>query len=94
MTTKEGTLRCWWVANPPSEPFRKIVDSVKEARIWLDNQSQYDLYLEDLIICNAGGLEVYTDEGDWVDWYDDNEYDIDAYIIDDETGELKFCEES
>lgn len=68
-------LRIWWISNPPRKPFTKEVSSIKEAKDVLQVLTDYDLYLDEIIDSNAGGMEVFED-GKWHEWYDDEGNDI------------------
>ena len=77
-------LRIWWISNPPREPFIKEVSSIGEGKKLLNLLASYDLYLGELIDCNASGMEVQKD-GKWIgeEWYDDEGNDIwDTPLID------------
>lgn len=67
VTTAEGTLRVWHVANPPRKPFALVVGSLEEAKRLLDTLANYDLYLGDMIDYNAQGVEVF-ENGEWLEW--------------------------
>jgi len=60
--TKKGQLRVWWISNPPRKPFTKEVNTLKESKRVMDILSKYDLYLGDLIDCNACGVEIFNGE--------------------------------
>ena len=71
-------LRVYWIANAPNKLFRKEVKNIDEAILVLNVLTDYDLYLDDLIDNNAGGLEVFED-GEWTEYY--NEYGDDIFDI-------------
>ena len=70
-------LRVWWISNPPSEAYRVDVTSIEDAIRILNVLAFYDLYLDDVISCNVGGLEVFNEEDkEWEEYYDDEGRDI------------------
>lgn len=71
----EGSLRVWWVQNPPRKGERYPVKDVEEAIAKLDELAQRDLALGDAVVCNAGGLEVFED-GEWSEYYNESGDDI------------------
>lgn len=77
---KIGQLQVWWIPQIPMKAFRVNVDSLKEAKLLLHTLADYDIFqFENNIkpdFSNAGGLQVYTEEG-WEDWCDDEGRDID-----------------
>jgi len=81
----EGQLRVWHLSNPPGKPLWIYTKSVDEAIVVLDSLAMYDLYLGDIIECNAQGLEIF-DDGDWEEWQTDDGDDIRA--IQDQRGSL------
>jgi len=84
-------LRIWHNSKFGDESFRKEVKDLEEAKLLLKTLADYDLYLEDLIPCNAQGLEEYvgeqidwdTNEG-WTEWNDEEGRDIDEVMRDEE----------
>ena len=75
INAKEGDLCIWWINYPPAPAERFVVDSREKA---IENL----LFLEYLYLCvesNVGGLSIFED-GEWVDWYDDDGNDIDYYV--------------
>lgn len=82
----EGDLKIWWIPQIPSEDsFMVPVKTPQEAQKILEVLAQYDLYQYENNIkpdyCNAGGLLVEDESGDWVEWYNDDGDDIDEAII-------------
>ena len=75
-------LRVWWVSNPPHKGERYPVASVDEAIQKLDELAERDLALGDLVFANASGLEYQDEDGDWVEYYDEEGRDIDQIIAD------------
>lgn len=74
-------LRVWWIPQMPMDtPFYVAVESAIEAKKLIGTLAKYDLYqLENNIkpdYSNAGGLEMF-EEGEWVEWQDDNGYTLD-----------------
>lgn len=82
---KIGDLEVWWIPQVPMHAFRVPVASVNEALKLLKVLAEYDLFqLHNRIkpdYANAGGLEIWTDDG-WEEW-DDPETgdDIDALLM-------------
>lgn len=80
----EGDLKVWWIPQVPMEPMFEVeVNSVKEAILIIDTLARYDQYQYENNIkpdfCNAGGLLVLED-GEWIDWHDEDDNDIDFYL--------------
>lgn len=84
-----GDLRVWWIPEIPLsgiDPFYVYVRDVKEAIYVLELLANYDIYhfendLKGEWVSNAGGLEIYESDGEWVEWYDeDTGMDIDEYM--------------
>lgn len=77
---QEGDLRIWWIPQIPMKQFSYKVESLKEAKLILDMLAEYDLFQFEhnikLDYCNVGGLQIFED-GEWIDWYDDNGNSID-----------------
>ena len=84
---KLGALRVWWIPQVPGKPFHVAVASPAEAKKVLDILGKYDLFQFKNNIkgdyCNVGGLEVFEemDDGlDWFEWHDEEtDDDIDAF---------------
>lgn len=76
-------LRIWHIPQVPGEPFHVEVGSPEEAKKILDVLAAYDAFeFENNIkydYSNASGLEVFED-GEWVEWYDDDGNDIDEHF--------------
>ena len=71
---KEGSLRIWWIPNPPRKPFHRDVESLQQAKQFLDVLAEYDLYLGDEIISsNACGVDRW-ESGEWFS-VDEEEYE-------------------
>lgn len=68
-------LRVWWISNPPRKPFHFYVDTIEEAKIVSTALAKYDLYLGDMVSCNAQGLETF-EEGEWSEYYDEEGNDL------------------
>ena len=60
------------------------IEDIAEGRKILDTLARYDLFqLENKIkpdYSNTGGLQVF-DDGEWIDWYDDDGNDIDSTAL-------------
>lgn len=84
---KQGDLRVWWIPQVPMEPMYIEVKTIREARLVMQTLGEYDDFQYQNSIkpdySNAGGLEVYeADIQDWIEWYNDDDSDIDN--VDDE----------
>jgi hypothetical protein len=77
---QEGDLKVWWIPQIPGKPFEYPVKTIREARILIDVLGLYDLFqLKHNIkpdYSNVGGLQIYQD-GEWLDWSNDDGYVID-----------------
>lgn len=66
------------------DPFYVEVSSVAEGALLLVTLASYDLFQFVKNVkadyANAQGLEFLDSNGEWVEWYDDNLCDIEAYI--------------
>lgn len=65
--------------------FYKEVKNIEEARNMISTLSEYDLFQYKNNIkpdyCNASGLEYFDeDENAWLEWYDDDGYDIEEHF--------------
>ena len=78
-------LKVWWIPQVPGKAFEVPVASVDEAKKILTVLADYDNFQYDNNIkpdfCNAGGLVVFED-GDWVDWEDEDFRSIDEVMSD------------
>lgn len=86
-------FRVWWIPQVPmSSVFYVPVRDAREGRLTLNTLANYDQFQFDNNIkpdyVNVGGLEV-LDDNEWVDWNDDDGYDIDEFRLNEE-GELEF----
>ena len=61
-------LQVWWIPYIPGESFTMEVVSVREGANVLSALAKYDMYL-DPNCCNAGGLHMMGEDGEWEDWY-------------------------
>jgi len=68
-------LRVWYVKNPPREAQNFPVSSIQEAKAKIHELTERDLEDED-VGSNAMGLEILED-GEWIEYYDDQGRDID-----------------
>jgi len=68
-------LRVWYVKNPPRDAQNFSVPSIKAAKTKIRELTERDLEDED-VGSNAMGLEVFED-GEWIEYYDDQGRDID-----------------
>ena len=82
---KQGDLRVWWIPQVPMKPFHVKVNTVEEAILILNTLAFYDIFQFENNVkpdyCNAGGLEVFED-GEWSDYYDKEDRDIDEIMRD------------
>ena len=69
---EQGELRIWHISNLGSDQnmLHKKVGSVFAGFALLAALADYDLDLDNLIDTNAQGMEVY-DDGQWVEWEDE-----------------------
>ena len=69
-------LKVWWIPQVPGKPFEVFLDSLKTAKILLDCLAKYDDFQYKHNIkpdyCNAGGLMMLGEEGEWTDFYVDD----------------------
>jgi hypothetical protein len=76
-------LKVWWIPQIPGASFEVPVASVDEAKKILTVLANYDLFQYENRIkgdyCNAGGL-VTLEDGDWVDWEDEDFRSIDEVM--------------
>jgi len=79
INAKEGDMRVWWIRNVPGVSEYYIVESVPDACRWLRTLAQADLQ-NSRVESNAGGLEIYGDDGEWHEWYNDAGEDIDDLL--------------
>jgi hypothetical protein len=73
--TEEGKLRVWWIRNPPRKADMFHVESIEAALKKLAELGKEDL-ADDSVNCNAGGLEIYSEECGWSEWYNNEGDDI------------------
>ena len=81
-SNRGGTkLKVWWIPQVPMSPFEIQVDSFAVAKALLISLAQYDLFqFENKIkpdYCNAGGLMILEEDGEYTDWYSDEGDSID-----------------
>ena len=77
-TYANGDLRVWHIQNPPAPATWYNVKSPTAGLGIINELAERDMRPNSGIESNAIGLCVYED-GDWVDWYDDEGDDIDAW---------------
>jgi hypothetical protein len=84
MENQNQKLRVWWIPQVPGKPFYVDVSSVEEGVKIMDVLAGYDQFQLDNNIkpdyANAGGLSIFED-GEWVDWYDDETGEDDPRIF-------------
>ncbi|KKK48442.1 hypothetical protein LCGC14_3145060 [marine sediment metagenome] len=74
----QGKLRVYHIQNPPREAVWYDVASPAEGYQKIEELAARDLRNSDIIWGNVFGLTILED-GDWVDWYDEDSDDIDAW---------------
>lgn len=78
-------LKVWWIPQIPGASFEVPVANLDEAKLLLRTLAAYDAFQFDNDIkpdyCNAGGL-LTLEDGEWVDWEDEEGRDIDELMID------------
>ena len=76
-------LRVWWIPQVPCEAFYVYVKSVTEGVNVMNILAEYDAFqFENKIkpdYANAGGLHVLDEDGEWVDWWDEETATDDPY---------------
>jgi hypothetical protein len=97
---KQGDLRVWWIPQVPMQAFYVPVADLAQAALILDLLAQYDLFQFKHHVkpdySNAGGLQVFDENGEWTDWYDeDSGESFDEYRerLADEAAEDQFLKE-
>ena len=85
-----GELRVWHIPQAPGAIFHVSVDTQQEAQRVLTILANYDIFQFQNRIkpdyCNAGGLEVFEEDGGegspgWVEWHDEEtDADIDEWV--------------
>lgn len=81
-------MRVWWIPQIGTATFYIPVETVEEAKKFMDMLAAYDCFQYNHNIkpdyCNTGGLQMWDEEEqEWCDWYyDDGENyydDVDEY---------------
>ena len=72
-------LKIWWNSNFGEPNFEWPVKDIDEAKYVLNLLAEYDLYLAERVDANAGGL-IVLENGEWVEWYDENGDSIDEIM--------------
>ncbi len=71
----EQTMRVWWIPQVPMEAFNVDVANLAEGVKIMDVLADYDAFQFENNVkgdyCNVGGIVVLDDDGEWVDWFDD-----------------------
>ncbi len=66
-------------------PFYAEVETLEQGVLLLDVLARYDQFQYENNVkpdyCNAGGIQVLDDDGDWVDWYDDETGEDDPAVF-------------
>lgn len=69
-----AALKVWWTPQVPMDAFEALVPDVATAAAILDVLADYDAFqFENRVkgdYCNAGGLMILRDDGEWEDWED------------------------
>lgn len=68
--------RVWIMINPPREPEYILVNNIVEALLVLETLGKLAEYLP---YNNCSGLEVLDEDGDWIEWQDEDGNDIEYY---------------
>lgn len=81
-----GALRIWWTPQIPMKAFEIDVPDLVTAGILLDTLGAYDAFqFENKVkgdYCNAGGLMILREDGEWEDWEDPETFDdFDTYRL-------------
>ena len=83
---KKGDLRVWWVPQVPMKAFYQKVKSIREGKLLLRTLASYDQFQYENKIkpdySNAGGLQIFDERTEWMDWENEDGYCIDD--VDDE----------
>ncbi len=74
-------LRVWHIPQVPMKAFYVDVSSIEEAWKILNILWDYDIFQYENKVkpdyCNVSGLQYYDEEEkEWLDWYDEDDYDI------------------
>lgn len=75
---ENGDLRVYHIQNPPASPIWHDVETPRAGFDLMNELARRDMRPEAHVESNVIGLNVYED-GDWVDWYDDEGDDIDQH---------------
>lgn len=79
----EQKLRVWWIPQIPMKSFYWPVGSVEEGVRVMQLLTEYDEFQYENGVkpdySNVGGLQAVDEDGDWVDWW----YDDDTVCFDD-----------
>lgn len=79
-------MKVWWIPQVPGKAFEVEVQSLVEAKRLLIVLADYDIFQFENHIkpdyCNAGGLMVFED-GEWTDFYDAENRNIDEIPLED-----------
>lgn len=74
LISKNAKLKVWWIPQIPGKPFEAEVSSVHDGVRLMDILAEYDKFQFEHNIkpdySNVGGLQM-LENGEWVDWYDD-----------------------
>ena len=80
-----GDMKVWWIPQIPCKAFEIPVSGPEEAKKLLDVLARYDAFQFEQGVrdyySNAGGLVVFDEDGDWVDWVDEETgHEIDDWL--------------
>ena len=77
----KGDLKVWWIPQVPMKSFSVNVDTPKEGKKILEILAKYDIFQFENNIkpdyCNAGGLSIENEFGEFEDWHNDDGETID-----------------
>jgi hypothetical protein len=68
-------MKVWWIPQVPMKAFEVEISSLEEGVKLMDVLADYDAFQFESNVkpdyCNAGGIQVLEDDGEWCDWFDD-----------------------
>jgi hypothetical protein len=78
-----GDLRVWWIPQVPMKAFEVDVPDLLAAGILIDALGKYDAFQFAMHVkpdyCNAGGLVILREDGEWEDWESPDFDDFDTW---------------
>ena len=82
LDTKRKDLKVWWfVALDDGAHINgtAIIDSVHSGIVWIQAMAKAHIDVDDVVVSNAFGILELDEDGDWVEWYDEDGDDASAY---------------